>query len=291
MMRKKERTKSEEIPSHFLLDEIINEKQLSINNYSLLNAILTELAFIDSDLYKSLNWILQNDIGDDGSLLCITFSITKEKKNFQQENEIVDKIEKNKIHQNEKKKEEIEEEIELIENGQNIYVTNKNKILYVFLKARYRCRLRVAMEIDALIDGFCMDMGISQKDIAIFSNFEFHSLLNGRSLIDIDEIRAFSKYQNCEANHIVILWFWQFMHQSTHLDVSLLLKFVTGSSKFPLDGFSPLFTLTLDYDKFNALPTAHTCFNQLVLPIYSDYTTLNKKILLAIHNSDSFEMT
>jgi hypothetical protein len=38
------------------------------------------------------------------------------------------------------------------------------------------------------------------------------------------------------------------------------------------------------------LPTAHTCFNQLVIPQYSSKDILRKKLLVAIENSTGFGM-
>ena len=41
----------------------------------------------------------------------------------------------------------------------------------------------------------------------------------------------------------------------------------------------------------NALPTAHTCFNQLVLPEYKSVETLMQKLRYAFKNSSGFQLT
>ena len=59
-----------------------------------------------------------------------------------------------------------------------------------------------------------------------------------------------------------------------------------GTSKIPLDGFEPQFQITLDADaSSDALPCAHTCFNQLVVPPYLDAAQMRRKITFALRNT------
>ena len=70
------------------------------------------------------------------------------------------------------------------------------------------------------------------------------------------------------------------------------LKFFTGSSRIPLDGFDPALNITEGVDMVtDSLPKAHTCFNQLVLPQYSSYEVLKEKILFAVANTEGFELS
>ena len=57
--------------------------------------------------------------------------------------------------------------------------------------------------------------------------------------------------------------------------------------------FEPPFNVTEgeDMDPLHALPTAHTCFNQLVVPRYGDLATFKEKLKYAIQNSIGFQMT
>jgi hypothetical protein len=41
----------------------------------------------------------------------------------------------------------------------------------------------------------------------------------------------------------------------------------------------------------DALPRAHTCFNQIVVPNYNSFRTMYDKIKYAIDNSEGFAMT
>ncbi|EJK52993.1 hypothetical protein THAOC_27648, partial [Thalassiosira oceanica] len=68
------------------------------------------------------------------------------------------------------------------------------------------------------------------------------------------------------------------------------LQFVTGSSKVPLAGFSELqgmrgvqkFSITKVVNQESSLPSAHTCFNALDLPVYSSEEDMKSKLLMAI---------
>ena len=59
----------------------------------------------------------------------------------------------------------------------------------------------------------------------------------------------------------------------------------------PLDGFDPQLTVSFSSCVgVDSLPVAHTCFNQLVLPRYSSYLQMKKKLEMAVHNSEGFEI-
>jgi E3 ubiquitin-protein ligase HECTD2 len=50
------------------------------------------------------------------------------------------------------------------------------------------------------------------------------------------------------------------------------------------------FKITRGPKRSDYLPEAHTCFNQLVLPQYSDHYQLKEKLVTAILNSEGFGM-
>ena len=70
-----------------------------------------------------------------------------------------------------------------------------------------------------------------------------------------------------------------------------VLRFVTGTSRVPLDGFDPLFTVSSTTAGDDALPSTHTCFNQLVLPIYSTARVLRERLLYAVSETEGFHMS
>jgi ubiquitin-protein ligase E3 A len=70
-----------------------------------------------------------------------------------------------------------------------------------------------------------------------------------------------------------------------------LLFFITGSDRVPIKGLAhltPPFVITPNGGHSDRLPTAHTCFNHLLLPVYGDKATLRARLLLAIENAEGF---
>jgi len=60
------------------------------------------------------------------------------------------------------------------------------------------------------------------------------------------------------------------LHALAEPDKRLFLKFVSGSDRSPIDGLSRLGLVVSKNGSDDArLPSAHTCFNHLLLPDYS----------------------
>lgn len=70
-----------------------------------------------------------------------------------------------------------------------------------------------------------------------------------------------------------------------YVQLALLIQFVTGAGRLPLGGagaLEPPLTLVASSAPMDSLPTAHTCFNRLVLPTYSSFSKLHWALGLAI---------
>jgi len=67
------------------------------------------------------------------------------------------------------------------------------------------------------------------------------------------------------------------------------LSFVTGCDRAPIDGLGSLsITISNGGTDINQLPSAHTCFNNLILPDYKNKEKMKKAILTAINYSEGF---
>ena len=69
----------------------------------------------------------------------------------------------------------------------------------------------------------------------------------------------------------MIGWFWEVVHGFTEAQKKRLLMFVTGSDRVPIKGLAslqPPFVISRNGPASDRLPTAHTCFNHLLLPAY-----------------------
>ena len=183
------------------------------------------------------------------------------------------------------------ETVELIPDGQRIAVIDDNKDLYVSLRLHWHVYGCIADQVSSLQRGFFEV--IPQKRVSVFEPKELALLLNGKITVDIEEMRECTRYTGgYTSTSNTISAFWCAFEVWTQAERRLVLKFATGSSRVPLDGFDPAFTITRSCSASgaSALPTAHTCFNQLVLPPYENVDELQQKIMLAVSNAGGFEL-
>lgn len=79
------------------------------------------------------------------------------------------------------------------------------------------------------------------------------------------------------------------VHEFTLEQKKQLLMFATGSDRIPVGGFSKLkLVIAKNGPDSDRLPTAHTCFNVLLLPEYSSKEKLKERLLKAITHAKGF---
>ncbi|KAH8907116.1 E3 ubiquitin protein ligase TOM1-like protein [Coniochaeta sp. PMI_546] len=219
-----------------------------------------DMESFDPDYYKSLVWMLENDITD---AIFQTFSVEDEEFG-------------------------VTRVVDLVPNGRNIPVTEENKHDYVRLVVEHKLLSSVQEQMEHFLKGF-HDI-IPAELIAIFNEQELELLISGLPDIDVDDWKANTEYQNYTAASQQIQWFWRAVRSFDKEERAKLLQFVTGTSKVPLNGFKELegmngisrFNIHRDYGDTKRLPSSHTCFNQLDLPEYESYDVLRSRILKAI---------
>jgi len=225
------------------------------------NLNFSDLIFIDSELYKNLNWLKNNNGIEE---LSLTFRIDEK-----------DTFDNSKY-------------IELKPNGSNIIVTDSNKNEYIDLVTKYKLNNTNDKEqFKALKEGF-YDI-IPENTTKILNEFDFKFLLTGINEIDVEDWKNNTNYEGYNKNDITIVNFWKCVNEFDTENRIKLLIFATGNSQIPTTGFKDLqgngvirhFTLT-KAENINDLPISHTCINQIDLPPYKSYTQLKKKLLLAI---------
>ena len=227
-----------------------------------------DMEAIDPDYYKNLKLILEHNLDDIG--LELTFSI---------EDHSFGRL----------------QTIDLLPNGRNIKVTEESKEQYVSLVCQHRMTTSIKSQIKAFLEGF-HEM-VRPELIAIFTAKELELLISGLPDIDIFDLKKHTTYQGYRSTDKEMEWFWNVMTSLTRSQKAAFLQFVTGSSKVPLNGFAELQGMR-GIQRFSihrvgassALPAAHTCFNQLDLPVYQNEEELKEKLLLAIEEgAGSFE--
>ena len=71
-----------------------------------------------------------------------------------------------------------------------------------------------------------------------------------------------------------------------------LLLFATGCDRAPVGGLGKLtFIVQRTGDDSMDLPTAHTCFNQIILSRASSYAAAARQLRCAVDNCASFELS
>ncbi|KAI9885251.1 MAG: hypothetical protein M1823_002956 [Watsoniomyces obsoletus] len=219
-----------------------------------------DMETLDLDYYKSLIWMLENDITD---IITETFSVETEAFG---ETQIID----------------------LKENGRHIPVTEQNKQEYVRLVVEYRLTGSVQEQLEHFLLGF-HDI-VPAPLIAIFNEQELELLISGLPDIDVDDWKNNTEYHNYTPSSPQIQWFWRAVRSFDKEERAKLLQFVTGTSKVPLNGFKELegmngfsrFNIHRDYGSKERLPSSHTCFNQLDLPEYDSYESLRSHVYTAM---------
>ena len=129
--------------------------------------------------------------------------------------------------------------------------------------------------------------------LKLFQVEELELLICGSPLIDFSLIEESTSYQNgFTRNSPTIVAFWDIVHNMNTAEKKSLLLFVTGSDRVPLKGLSTVaFQIIRQGEDTDKLPTALTCFNQLMLPDYESKEKLHNRLLLAIQNSKGFGLT
>jgi E3 ubiquitin-protein ligase HUWE1 len=225
--------------------------------------LLSDLSELDQTLVNSLNWIADNEIT--GVFEEMTFSIDREA--FGEHRQV-----------------------DLKPNGSNILVTDENKFEYIRLVILYKLYLSSKAQIDAFLDG--LYSFIPKNLLEHFSVQEWNNIISGSAPIDVDDWQRNTRYLDIyTAKTIQVVYFWRAVRSFTDKDRRQLLKFVTGTTSVPLEGFSnlrsngrlSLFKIGAGYS-IRSFP----CVCRIDLsPYLTTYEILREKLLTAIYEKEA----
>lgn len=237
---------------------------------------LEDLEEVDGQLYAELCWV--RDTEDAADLICEVFAVHEKDA---QGNQIL---------------------FPLKSGGENMEVTEATKMDWVELKFRHALRGRVEKELQSLCNGFWEVL--NPHLISIFSWQELEMMLCGSMNLDLDDWQSNTRYVEGKriaplagapysAEHPVIVWFWEVMHEMTPDQHIKTLQFATGSQSVPPEGFKGLagqrglFSIkrVKHGNRSNGgltMPIGHTCFNSLDLPEFSTKEELQKMLIMAV---------
>lgn len=130
------------------------------------------------------------------------------------------------------------EDVELIEGGSLIDVTNDNKHDYVQKYVYYVMYGIVKRQVDFFLRGF---YEVIPKDlISIFTYKELEILIAGLHEFDVADLKAHTQYRGYSATDSQSVWLFEILEEMDKDEKASFLQFVTGSSRIPPDGFSKL---------------------------------------------------
>lgn len=226
---------------------------------------LHDMEGVDAEVYRNLQWTLDNDITD---AIYETFSVE-------------DEVFGEKVT------------IDLKPGGRDVEVTNDNKKEWVELVTEWRIQKRVDEQFTAFVTGF--HELIPADLINVFDERELELLIGGISDIDVEDWVKNTDYRGYEEKDPVIQNFWKLIRTWDSEQKSRLLQFATGTSRIPVNGFKDLqgsdgprrFTIEKAQDE-TALPKSHTCFNRLDLPPYKTFDALREKLTWAVEETMGF---
>ncbi|KDN71914.1 putative HECT-domain-containing protein [Colletotrichum sublineola] len=187
----------------------------------------------------------------------------------------------------------------LIPNGENVTVTNDNRLLYISYIARHRLVAQPAQQTAAFLRG--LRSIIAPSWLSMFNQNELQRLVGGDSSeIDLEDLRRNTIYSGLYevgddgVEHPTIQLFWKVMADFSDRERRDVLKYVTSTPRAPLLGFSqlsPRFSIRDGGEDQERLPSTSTCVNLLKLPRYKKQETLRQKLLYAVSSGAGFDLS
>lgn len=177
-----------------------------------------------------------------------------------------------------------------IEESSALNQKNKHRFIQAYIDW-YICD-RATAQFKPLSEGFRSILGRSMLLRSMVDAVQLEKIVcGGATPVDMDAIKRGAMYEGWtpeEENEYLPL-FWEVAMELTDSERIQLVVFVTASDRVPIRGWQDL---ALNVQKNGVgddrLPTAYTCFCQLLLPKYSSKQKLRQSLLCAIANSEGF---
>ena len=248
-----------------IYNNTILDVKLPISVYKKLLGIkpsFSDLKECDEELYNNLNYILTQDNPKLEEELDTNFTVVDDK--------FGEKI-----------------IIPLKPDGEKTMINNTNKEEYVKLYTDWFFNKSIEEYFKSFEKGFYK---IFHKSlIKILTPEELELIICGTQYLDFYELKRACQYEDFDPNSESIKYFWEILLDFNEEEKKKFLSFVTGCDRAPIDGLGSLkITVSNGGSDLNQLPTAHTCFNNLILPDYKNKEKMKKAIHTAINYSEGF---
>ena len=240
-----------------------NFSPIFLNNCLEIENSFTDLKLYDPDLYKSLV-TLQTYEGDVKNDFGLYFSLT---------------IEKDGKNVN----------FDLVQNGNNIPVTNENRLIYIKKVTDYYLTFQFKNAVSNFKNG--MLKVINMDILRLYTGEELRQIIFGfdKDVFTVDDLQGNSNFigfdMNVPEEAQCINDFFMILQEFNQKEKEKFLFFCTSLKRLPIGGFSKLRPKFSVHKSFSTVPTSSTCVNMLKLPILP-YKKL-KDILLYVINADA----
>eukprot|EP00250_Pteridium_aquilinum_P009615 c18799_g2_i1 orf=632-2554(-) len=172
--------------------------------------------------------------------------------------------------------------------GGDLMVTRENVEKYVELYVNYILEESIKDQFSSFNKGFQQVCG--DHALQLFHFEELELLICGLPHFDFEALERVTIYHGgYTKDSKIIQWFWELVKDMPLEEKKALLFFTTGNDRAPVGGLGSLqFIIQRNDGETDRLPTAHTCFNILLLPEYKSKEKLENRLNLAISNSIGF---
>ena len=178
---------------------------------------------------------------------------------------------------------------DLIENGNDIVVTEENRKQYVELYTDFILNKSIERQFERFKKGFTQVC-----DSPIFRLFRYEELellICGSPVLDFEELEAHTTYDGgYTKDDIPIRNLWTVLHELSVEDKKRFLFFATGTDRAPIGGLSRIGLVISKHGEEDRIPTSHTCFAVVILPPINDLDKMRKAIRVALENAEGFGM-
>ena len=166
-------------------------------------------------------------------------------------------------------------------------IDNKNKDEYVDLYLDWYFNKSIFEYFNSFEKGFYR---VFNRNLSkILTPDELELIICGTQFLDFNELKNACQYEEYQKDSETIKYFWEVVLKFNEEEKKKFLSFVTGCDRAPIDGLGSLpITISNGGTDLNQLPSAHTCFNNLILPDYKNKEKLQKALLTAINYSEGF---
>eukprot|EP00020_Sapocribrum_chincoteaguense_P008843 CAMPEP_0170737446 /NCGR_PEP_ID=MMETSP0437-20130122/4129_1 /TAXON_ID=0 /ORGANISM="Sexangularia sp." /LENGTH=1095 /DNA_ID=CAMNT_0011075829 /DNA_START=68 /DNA_END=3355 /DNA_ORIENTATION=- len=183
---------------------------------------------------------------------------------------------------------------DLVADGENVPVTDRNRDTFVNLYLRWLLRDLVAPAAAAFRSGFAAAADGPVLDLLTPLDLE-QLLLGERHVINLlKDLRPRTVYVGWEESHPTVQHFWSVVSSFTDSQASAFLNFIRGSDRLPAGGPAALPPFTLQRagsaETVELLPTASTCFFTLLLPPYDSLELCRERLTKAIEYCAGFAL-